>query len=43
MKTSYTELVTEADTGLTITILVDKDSKDQLLRQFGEIVCNYTR
>ena len=43
MKVSYKELVSEADTGLTIVVLVDKDSKDRLLQQFGKIVHNYSR
>ena len=43
MKVSYKELVSEADTGLTIVVLVDKDSKDRLLQQFAKIVHNYSR
>ncbi|XP_052819876.1 dnaJ homolog subfamily C member 16-like [Mya arenaria] len=39
----YQELVTEADTGLTVVILVDKDSKDTLVKEFAKIVHPYSR
>ncbi|XP_045161432.1 dnaJ homolog subfamily C member 16-like [Mercenaria mercenaria] len=40
---TYAELVSEADTGLTITILVDKETKDRLVKQFAKIVHPYSR
>ncbi|WAR14033.1 DJC16-like protein [Mya arenaria] len=33
----YQELVTEADTGLTVVILVDKDSKDTLVKEYSAL------
>ena len=40
---SYSNLVKEADTGLTIIVLVDEDSKQQLLHRFAEIMQPYSR
>ncbi|KAH3827046.1 hypothetical protein DPMN_128974 [Dreissena polymorpha] len=40
---TYEELVSEADTGLTVVLLVDKDTKDDLVRQFTTIVHPYSR
>ncbi|KAL3862741.1 hypothetical protein ACJMK2_008694 [Sinanodonta woodiana] len=40
---TYKELVKEADTGLTIVVLVDKESKDKLLQEFSKIVLPYSR
>nr|KAG5695354.1 hypothetical protein BaRGS_006578 [Batillaria attramentaria] len=40
---TFNNLVKEADTGLTIIVLVDEDSKDKLLRKFAEIMQPYSR
>lgn len=40
---SFNNLVKEADTGLTVIVLVDGDSKPQLLHKFAEIMQPYTR
>lgn len=40
---SYPELVSEADTGLTITVLVDKETKDRIVKQFAKIIHPYSR
>ncbi|XP_060584004.1 dnaJ homolog subfamily C member 16-like [Ruditapes philippinarum] len=40
---TYAELVSEADTGLTIAILVDKETKDRIVKQFAKIVHPYSR
>ena len=40
---SYDDYVISADTGLTFTILVDDDSKIELLEKFGQMIYPYTR
>jgi len=40
---SYDQLVSQADTGLTVAILVDRETKDLLVKQFAAIVKPYTR
>ncbi|KAL4220901.1 DnaJ molecular chaperone y domain [Mactra antiquata] len=40
---TYHELVSEADTGLTIALFVDKDCKDRLIKQYASIVHPYSR
>ena len=40
---TFDNLVKEADTGLTIVVLVDEDSKRQLLHKFAEIMQPYSR
>ncbi|XP_076451608.1 dnaJ homolog subfamily C member 16-like [Babylonia areolata] len=40
---SYSNLVKDADTGLTIVVLVNEDSKTQLLHTFAEIMQPYSR
>ncbi|KAK3104728.1 hypothetical protein FSP39_008781 [Pinctada imbricata] len=40
---TYENLVTDADTGLTVIILVNNESKEKLLKKFGELVHPLTR
>ena len=40
---TFDNLVKEADTGLTIVLLVDEDCKQQLLHKFAEIMQPYSR
>lgn len=40
---SYNQLVSEADTGLTVVLLVEKDSKEKLINNFVRIVSPYAR
>ncbi|GFR97197.1 DnaJ-like protein subfamily C member 16 [Elysia marginata] len=40
---TFQNLVSEADTGLTITLLVDEHSKEKLMRKFAEIMQPFTR
>ncbi|XP_055863327.1 dnaJ homolog subfamily C member 16-like [Biomphalaria glabrata] len=40
---TFQNLVSEADTGLTITVLVDEHTKDKLLHKFAEIMQPYSR
>lgn len=40
---TFKNLVKEADTGLTIVVLVDEDSKEQLLNKFAELMQPYSR
>lgn len=40
---SYKQLVSEADTGLTVAVLLDKETKDKLIKRFGAIVQPYSR
>ncbi|GFN76092.1 Dnaj-like protein subfamily c member 16 [Plakobranchus ocellatus] len=40
---TFQNLVSEADTGLTITLLVDENSKEKLMRKFAEIMQPFTR
>lgn len=42
-ESTFNNLVKEADTGLTIIVLVDEDSKEQLLRRFAELMQTYSR
>lgn len=40
---SYKQLVSEADTGLTVAVLLDKETKDKLIKRFAAIVQPYSR
>lgn len=40
---TFHNLVSESDTGLTITLLVDEHTKDKLMRRFAEIMQPFSR